>query len=353
MMLWEAADPGRPRRLGESATGQDGVSSVAFARDGRTLASAGRDGTVILWDVADPARPRRLESPLAVPDADVTAMAFAPDGRTLAVATIAREPDSFGMPGDAEPRGTVDLWDVADPSHPRPRGQLSGPDGLSTALAFGPDGHTLITATIAVNAEPRAGGRTDRKGPMIMWDTADPARPERLGQPLVGHGEPVTSIVIAPESNLMATVDTGGTLILWDAAEPTRAVRIGELSGTTAVALAPDGYTLATGGAGDVALWEAFDAMPPVSLGEPLDGRADEVSTMAFAPDGRTLVTADFDGVQVWDLTGMKASRDNVLARACAITGGGIGPADWTRLVPGLAYEDPCEPGAVRIADAR
>jgi WD40 repeat protein len=74
--------------------------TIAFAPDGKTLATGGQDNLVHLWEVATGAERRVLRGH----DSMVLSLSFSPDGRRLASSTS----DS----GD----GTALIWDLAGPS---------------------------------------------------------------------------------------------------------------------------------------------------------------------------------------------------------------------------------------------
>ena len=104
----------------------DQVHQVAYAPDGRTLASASWDGTIRFWN-ARTGRP--LGAPLRAEQGKLTALAFSPDGRKLA---------SGGEDGD------VRLWDAGSR---RPSGKpLEGPRGTVHSIAFSPNGEQLASA---------------------------------------------------------------------------------------------------------------------------------------------------------------------------------------------------------------
>lgn len=316
--LWDVHRPDHPRRLPRTLTGhEDKVLAVAFAPDGRTVASSSQDGTVRLWDVSTPERPAPLGAPLDAHDGGALAVAFAPDGRTLATA------------GDDD---TVRLWDVRRPGHVGPLGApLRGHEDTVTSVAFAPDGRTL------------ASGSED--GTARLWQVHDPARARSAGSALTGHDESVDAVAFAPDGKTLATGSEDRTVRLWNVEQADRVRPLGQelaehRGAVKSVAFAPDGKTLATGSSdGTVRLWNVADPAHAEPTGQELTGHLDTVTSVAFSPADDTLTSASYDlTARVWTL-----DADRAADYVCDHTRGVLTRAEWQEHLPQLDHRAVCE----------
>ncbi len=268
------------------AAGGGVVYSVAFSPGGHTLASGNGDGSIRLWDVADPAHPRPLGQPLTSGTGAAGSVAFSADGHTLASGN-----------GD----GSIRLWDVADPAHPRPLGQpLTSGTGAAGSVAFSADGHTLASGT--------------GDGSIRLWDIADPTHPRPLGQPLTSVGGiSVDSVAFSPGGHTLASGNGDGSIRLWDIADPTHPRPLGQpltsVGGISvdSVAFSPGGHTLASGnGDGSIRLWDIADPAHPRPLGPILTGGS-SVASVTFGLHGSILASGSIDGtIRLWNVADPK-----------------------------------------------
>ncbi len=245
-----------PMRMLQGHSGS--VMSVAFSADGKTLASASRDGTVKLWDVST-AKVRRT---LTGHDADVYSVAFSPDGTVLASGS-----------GDK----TVRLWDVRTGAL---RGTLTGHEDVVRWVAFSGDGKLL------------ASGSEDKT--LRLWDAAT----GKLVRTLPGHA--LKSLAFSPDGQTLVSGGRDRTVQLWDVARGKRRALLRGHSGCIeGVAFSADGKTAASSSEdGTVRLWDVEKA----SLRQTLRGHGREVDSVAFSPDGKTLASGSKDkSVRLWD----------------------------------------------------
>ncbi len=249
------------------------VTAIAFAGDGRTLATASVTGTVRLWDAAT-RRPRGDTMGHAGVDA-VNAVVFSPDGRHLATAS-----DDH----------TARLWDTS--TYEQVGAAFSGHTDGVRDVSFSPDGTALATAS--------------RDGTARLWSLATH---RQTGTPLKGSG--LNRVAFSPDGRTLATAGSDGMTRLWATSDHRPVgtafgddlVGVGPVGFSPQAAFSPDGRLLATGGEdGSVRL---EDPVAHRQIGGAIPGS----SAVALSHDGRTLATGDRDtAVRLWDVATRRAT---------------------------------------------
>jgi WD40 repeat protein len=290
--------PGVLARLGSSRMRHAGnVYAVTFAPDGRTLASAARDG-VRVWDVATGRLTRQLIGPWNYHQT----LRFAADGRELLVLR--------GNDAVRKTPGSVYRFDVA-----------TGRELFCEELKA--DGAVPYTLTISPSGQQFALGMIDpavAAGPgraRVHIHDAATGR-ETLRIPVDGIG--ARDVDFAPDDRTLAVADLRDTVRLHDA---TNGRLVGELKhdGVQFILarFSPDGRSLATlAGVGPgqpniVEFWDVAARAARVRLPLPGLPERDALTThhVAFSPDGRFLATCSQSNyVLLWDVaTGKEARR--------------------------------------------
>ncbi|HEY6886979.1 MAG TPA: TIR domain-containing protein [Solirubrobacter sp.] len=299
--LW---DPAAATMIATLAASHLAINAIAFSPDGSLVAAGGVEPVVRVWRVGPD--PELLE---ALPGSreKITQLAFAPDGRHLA-----------SLAEDGVRAWRVDGWRPAAVLTGDGGPLVFSGDGR-TLLSGGPRGVRVFDlergATVAVLRaadEPVASpdGRrivARRAASLGAWMRREPA--ERV---LRGHDNSVQCVAFSPlDPDLLASaawVGGGPTLRLWRAGAGASVASPGELTGPMrSVAFSPDApWVAASGDGGLVRVYDAGGTLV-ADLNDPAaspagDDEKDDLA-IAFQPGTGRLASARADGsVVIWNV---------------------------------------------------
>jgi WD40 repeat protein len=288
------------------------IVALAFAPDGQSIATIGRDNALRLWNTISGKELVSFRAP------DGVAVAFAEKNKALLWC------DARGQiyRCDAGQRG-----DDREGQHQRIYKFDLSPAERIDAVAFTADGSAAVVGTSGNHVYfwgrerqlQRSGGiqavALDRDGQRLainngqrgiaIQDMGGPGQARRL---LGSFGaDAVRSLAFSPDGRLLAAGDFDNRIHLWDAnsgremhlLEGHRRVLISGRNGVFCLAFSPDGARLASGAAdGIVRVWD-------VASGKELAhsaGHGGRVRALAFAPDGKCLASAGADNaLRLWE----------------------------------------------------
>lgn len=285
--VFDISDPGSPGLLTTLDEPESAVQSLAFSRDGRTLAAATSDPALHRWQLdGDAVRPLPVLRAFAT---SVQAVAFAPGG-VMATATNG---------------GAVALWRAGSSGEPRLLHETQVGDGTTSVLsvAFSPDGRTL------------AAGAKDKL--VRLWDVTVPTRPRELDGPETQLASFVHSVTFSADGARLAAGGSDGSARVWELPGGAEIDRVPVPANVTSVAFVDGDRGLLTGSLdGTARLWSLL--LPGVQ--EP----SDNVWSLGYDEAGSRLVagpgTAD-GAIHVYDVASSGEHVERAALRAPASAG--------------------------------
>lgn len=244
-------------------SGHEGSNTaIAWSPDGKSLATGGRDRTVIIWDSESGDLLYRLEGH----ENTIWSVVWSPDGLRIASSgglddsiiiwdaqsgkQVGKVPgDTYGLFGLAwSPNGNslaagtgygrVLIWDVSQDEIGEPDASWFGQLSWVGGIAWSPDGSSLASSS------------ADRT--IVVWDVLQGSKQHTL----TGHTDAVLDVAFEKEGERLASASADGLVIVWHLDEESADVFPGHTQVVGSVDWSPEG-DLASGSAdGTVIIWK-------------------------------------------------------------------------------------------------
>jgi WD40 repeat protein/serine/threonine protein kinase len=255
------------------------ILALAYSPDGQFVVTGSKQGIAQVWSTATW---KPLGAPLIHQD-PVNAVAFSPDGQLIATG-------SGGGIGPGNKDAGARLWHTATGKMALPAPVHSGRSSRSAilALAFSPDGRTLITGSMDGNAR--------------LWDAAT----GKAGLVLNHQNSWINAVAFSPDGQTVLTgsgapyLPGPGNARIWEAATGKHRLEFADRNGgVLAATFNPDGkLVLTASNDGAARMWETETGKP---VGPPLQHET-AVCAAVFSPDGRTILTGARDNTaRLWE----------------------------------------------------
>ena len=324
--FWDFSGSGEPSYR-ELHGHTDNVLAVGFDAGGSVLVSAGADDKVLSWSLeTDPPQPF---GPPRTHEGDVYGVAVSPDGSLVASASADTTVKLWSLADEGALAATLGssedaAWDIRLGSHDT---LVSASDAAGVQLwdlrDYGLGSETLRSPVLreplaSLPDEAVDGFSIDLHDDLLaatngstftLWDVQDASSPRELGSPASAHDGSVYALALSPDGSTLATGSDDTTIVLWDVSDPGEPTSVATITGHSGpiqdAAFSPTSDLLATASDdGDILLWDVSDRTSPDQLGQPLSGHdGAKVNALAFDRTGRVLASGGSDQkVVLWNV---------------------------------------------------